>query len=58
MGVLDMEGAKCLRLYQLTTDVNRREQAENADEWSYQKGLQGGWIPQDPTNRMYPGICS
>lgn len=33
-------------------------QAENADEWSYQKGLQGGWIPQDPTNRLYPGICS
>ncbi|KAF8972127.1 glycoside hydrolase family 5 protein [Flammula alnicola] len=32
--------------------------AENADEWSYQKGLQGGWIPQDPTNRKYPGICS
>ncbi|PPQ95225.1 hypothetical protein CVT26_014916 [Gymnopilus dilepis] len=32
--------------------------AENADEWSYQKGLQGGWIPQDPTNRLYPGICS
>ncbi|KAF9484376.1 glycoside hydrolase family 5 protein [Pholiota conissans] len=32
--------------------------AENADEWSYQKGLQGGWIPGDPTNRMYPGICS
>jgi len=32
--------------------------AENADEWSYQRGLQGGWIPQDPTDRMYPGICS
>ncbi|TFK40345.1 glycoside hydrolase family 5 protein [Crucibulum laeve] len=32
--------------------------AENADEWSYQKGLEGGWIPQDPTNRLYPNICS
>ncbi|KAF8149962.1 glycoside hydrolase family 5 protein [Crassisporium funariophilum] len=32
--------------------------AENADEWSYQKGLEGGWIPQDPTNRMYPNLCS
>ncbi|GLB40440.1 putative brix [Lyophyllum shimeji] len=30
--------------------------AENADEWSYQKGLEGGWIPQDPTDRKYPGI--
>lgn len=33
-------------------------QAENADEWSYQKGLAGGWIPRDPTQRLYPGICS
>ena len=33
-------------------------QAENADEWSYQMGLEGGWIPTDPTNRLYPGICS
>jgi len=32
--------------------------AENADDWSYQKGLEGGWIPQDPTNRLYPDICS
>ncbi|KZV62907.1 glycoside hydrolase family 5 protein [Peniophora sp. CONT] len=31
--------------------------AENADDWSYQKGLEGGWIPQDPTNRLYPDIC-
>ncbi|KAJ7475829.1 glycoside hydrolase family 5 protein [Mycena latifolia] len=31
--------------------------AENSDEWSYQKGLEGGWIPQDPTNRLYPDIC-
>ncbi|KAF7374908.1 Glycoside hydrolase family 5 protein [Mycena sanguinolenta] len=32
--------------------------AENSDEWSYQKGLEGGWIPQDPTDRLYPNICS
>ncbi|KAJ7931496.1 glycoside hydrolase family 5 protein [Mycena leptocephala] len=32
--------------------------AENSDEWSYQKGLEGGWIPQDVTNRLYPNICS
>ncbi|KIL67587.1 glycoside hydrolase family 5 protein [Amanita muscaria Koide BX008] len=32
--------------------------AENADEWSYQKGLEGGWIPQDPAERQYPGMCS
>jgi len=31
---------------------------ENADDWSYQKGLAGGWIPQDPSNRKYPKICS
>ncbi|KAI0067460.1 glycoside hydrolase family 5 protein [Artomyces pyxidatus] len=31
---------------------------ESADEWSYQKGLEGGWIPQDPSQRLYPGLCS
>jgi aryl-phospho-beta-D-glucosidase BglC (GH1 family) len=31
--------------------------AENADEWTYQAGLANGWIPQDPTSRMYPTIC-
>ncbi|KAF8589811.1 glycoside hydrolase family 5 protein [Ramaria rubella] len=31
---------------------------ESADEWSYQKGLQGGWISQDPSQRLYPNICS
>lgn len=30
----------------------------NSDEWSYKLGLQYGWIPQDPTNKMYPDICS
>ncbi|KAJ3744418.1 glycoside hydrolase family 5 protein [Lentinula detonsa] len=31
---------------------------ESADEWSYQKGLEGGWIPADPTERMYSDPCS
>lgn len=31
---------------------------EEAAEWSYQQGVQGGWIPSDPTNRLYPNICS
>ncbi|RPD82289.1 exo-beta-1,3-glucanase [Lentinus tigrinus ALCF2SS1-7] len=31
--------------------------AENADDWSYQAGLAGGWIPQNPTQRQYPNIC-
>ncbi|KAK7465452.1 hypothetical protein VKT23_005430 [Stygiomarasmius scandens] len=32
--------------------------AEEADEWSYQAGLAGGWIPQNPSDRRYPNICS
>ena len=31
--------------------------AENADEWSYQAGLNYGWIPKDPTDYKYPNIC-
>ncbi|PBK71986.1 glycoside hydrolase family 5 protein [Armillaria solidipes] len=31
--------------------------AESADDWSYQAGLAGGWIPHDPTNMLYPSIC-
>lgn len=31
--------------------------AEQADDWSYQAGLKYGWIPQNPTDRQYPGIC-
>ncbi|TFY80664.1 hypothetical protein EWM64_g3350 [Hericium alpestre] len=31
--------------------------AEEADDWSYQAGLEGGWIPWDPTDLKYPGIC-
>ncbi|PVF96087.1 putative EXG1-exo-beta-1,3-glucanase, major isoform [Serendipita vermifera] len=31
--------------------------AENADEWSYSAGLRYGWIPQNPTDRIYPNVC-
>ncbi|KZT59079.1 glycoside hydrolase family 5 protein [Calocera cornea HHB12733] len=31
---------------------------EQADDWSYQKGVQNGWIPSDPDDRQYPNICS
>ncbi|CAE6442981.1 unnamed protein product [Rhizoctonia solani] len=31
--------------------------AEQADEWSYQAGLAGGWIPTNPSNRQFPNIC-
>lgn len=31
---------------------------EEAHEWSYQAGLEHGWIPRNPTERMYPDICS
>lgn len=27
------------------------------EEWSYSVGLEYGWIPQDPTDRIYPNIC-
>ncbi|EJD39940.1 glycoside hydrolase family 5 protein [Auricularia subglabra TFB-10046 SS5] len=30
---------------------------EITDEWSYSKGLAGGWIPQNPTTRQFPNIC-
>jgi glucan 1,3-beta-glucosidase len=30
---------------------------EVADEWSYQAGLANGWIPQNPTDLLYPKIC-
>lgn len=31
--------------------------AEEADDWSYQAGLDGGWIPRNPTDYKYPNIC-
>ncbi|KZW00959.1 exo-beta-1,3-glucanase [Exidia glandulosa HHB12029] len=30
---------------------------EITDEWSYQKGLAGGWIPSNPGTRQFPTIC-
>jgi len=30
---------------------------EQADEWSYQAGLEYGWIPSSPTSFEYPNIC-
>jgi glucan 1,3-beta-glucosidase len=41
------------------TDVRRAGawKAENADDWSYQAGLKYGWIPWNPTDYKYPGIC-
>jgi len=41
----------------LTLLFLRTWKAEEADEWSYQKGLEGGWIPKDPSERLYPKIC-
>ncbi|KAB5589922.1 Glucan 1,3-beta-glucosidase [Ceratobasidium theobromae] len=31
--------------------------SESADEWSYQAGLAGGWIPSNPNDRIHPNIC-
>ncbi|CCA67731.1 probable EXG1-exo-beta-1,3-glucanase (I/II), major isoform [Serendipita indica DSM 11827] len=31
--------------------------AESSDEWSYSAGLNYGWIPQDPTQKIYGNIC-
>ncbi|KAG8828955.1 exo-1,3-beta-glucanase [Serendipita sp. 399] len=31
--------------------------AENADDWSYQKGVEAGYIPKNPDDRLYPNIC-
>lgn len=30
---------------------------EVADEWSYVKGVEYGWIPTNPTERKYPDLC-
>ncbi|TFK19971.1 exo-beta-1,3-glucanase [Coprinopsis marcescibilis] len=31
--------------------------AEEADDWAYQAGLENGWIPWNPTERLHAGIC-
>lgn len=30
---------------------------EDVDEWSYQKGLEWGWIPRDLDHGNWPSIC-
>lgn len=30
---------------------------EAADEWSYVKGVEYGWIPANPTERKHPDLC-
>ncbi|KAI5120782.1 hypothetical protein M0805_002409 [Coniferiporia weirii] len=35
-----------------------KTEAGTGEEWSYQVGLAYGWIPQNPTSREYPNICS
>lgn len=34
-----------------------KTEAKAAEDWSYQKGLQYGWIPRDPTQRPQGVIC-
>lgn len=31
--------------------------AEEADEWSYQKGVEEGWIPRDLEERVFGDVC-
>lgn len=38
-------------------NFKRAWKTESADEWSYQKGIEGGWIPKDPTERAFPNLC-
>jgi len=35
-----------------------KAEAGTADEWSYQAGLQNGWIPPNPTTRQFPNVCN
>lgn len=35
-----------------------KTEAGAGEEWSYSKGLEYGWIPQDPSERKYPDICA
>ena len=34
-----------------------KTEAGAGEEWSYSKGLEYGWIPQNVTDRIYPDIC-
>lgn len=31
---------------------------EAAADWDYQRGVQGGWIPKDPSKRIYGDQCA
>lgn len=57
MDSMDVEGTSSFLVLTLRKCLTLPSQTESADEWSYQKGLEGGWIPQDPTQRLYPGLC-
>ena len=35
-----------------------KTESGTGEEWSYSAGLKYGWIPQNPTQRQYPNICS
>jgi glucan 1,3-beta-glucosidase len=35
-----------------------KTEAGRAEEWSYQKGVQYGWIPKNPTERKYANPCN
>lgn len=30
---------------------------EKAEEWSYEKGVENGWIPKDPRERQFSDLC-
>jgi hypothetical protein len=59
MDLLGMEGEIGILIHVICAWTNAIlwPQTESADEWSYQKDLAGGWIPQDPPDRQYPNIC-
>ena len=61
--MLPVEGKSFRSLIDLTTCNGKRERAPASrfvlgDSSTGAKGLEGGWIPQDPTNRLYPNICA
>lgn len=30
---------------------------DKAEEWSYEKGVENGWIPKDPRERQFADLC-
>jgi hypothetical protein len=56
MDLLDVGGVIfVLTLGVMKCHLGYLSQTESADEWSYQKGLDGGWIPRDPSQRFVSG---